>query len=107
MEKDPYSIAPGDTTITLTDGALRNLENMYQRCWHIEAKFGNTHDYTLKARQSLLDAMSTIFRWPGKVFAEDDLSLIIQSRITIGVIWHPSHINGQRDELVGSWSCHS
>lgn len=94
-----------------TDRAVRNLDNMQKRCWDIENKYGATSDEALKATWSLLHAYKTMVRFPGKVYAEDDLSLIIQSWIQIGIIWHPVRHktdNGwEPDPLLGEWSSHS
>lgn len=112
MEKDPQSIAPGDRTFVITDSALRNIENMQRRVWDIENKYGDRSIEALKATWSLLHVHATILRWPGKVFAEDDLSLLIQSHITIGVIFHRQKNkkedgSWEHDPLLGEWSCHS
>lgn len=97
--------------IELTDSAVQNISNMMARCWDIENEYGAKSDEALKATWSLLYCLKTIFQWPGKVFAEDDLSLIINSSITIGIIWHPQRkrIDGQwfTDPLLGEWSSHS
>lgn len=105
MEKDPQSIAPGDRTYVLTDSALRNLENMQKRVWDIENKYGAKSDEALKASWTFSQMLMTIFRWPGRVMAEDDLSLLIDGSITIGIIWH----RNRNDEtgLLGEWSSHS
>lgn len=110
MEKDSLSIAPGDRTIVLTDSAARNLDNMQRRVWDIENQYGAKSDEALKATWSLLNALRTMHQWPGRVFAEDDLSLIINSSITIGVIWHRKHRDAKPntpEALLGEWSCHS
>ena len=110
MEKDPLSIAPGDRTIVITDNANQNLANMQRRVWDIENHYGAKSDEALKATWSYLNALRTIFQWPGKVFAEDDLSLIISSSITIGVIWHRKHRDAEpntSEALLGEWGCHS
>ncbi len=99
-----------DITIVLTDGAQRNLENMQRRVWDLENHYGAQSDEALKATWSYLHALRTMYQWPGKVFAEDDLSLIISSSITIGVIWHPKHRDVEpntSEALLGEWSCHS
>lgn len=99
-------------TYELTDEAVKNLRNMKERLWLIANQFGSdSHEYKL-ASQSYVHAVDTLFAWPGKVFAEDDLSLIIQGHITIGVIWHPKHTldaDGEavRDPIAGEWGCHS
>jgi hypothetical protein len=100
--------------ITFSDEALRNIDNMQQRLWSVANEYGPSwHSReTQMIEESLLNAMLTIIRFPGQVFAEDDLSLIINSFITIGIIWHPKKHkdeNGewQRDPLLGEWSSHS
>lgn len=96
-----------DITITLTEQAAKNLHNMQTRCWDIQNRYGPTSPETLNAVLSFQRILRTILQWPGTVHAEDDLSLIINSSITIGIIWHAATINGQRDELLGEWSSHS
>jgi hypothetical protein len=99
-------------TYEFTEEAVRNIRNMKERLWEITNVFStDSHEYRLAAR-SYIAAMDTLFAWPGKVFAEDDLSLIINSSITIGVIWHPKHtLNAEgeavRDPVAGEWGCHS
>ena len=108
MEKDPLSIAPGDSTIVITDSAMRNIENMQKRVWDIQRVHGIDSIEARKAEMSFTQMLMTIFRWPGKVFAEDDLSLIINSHITIGIVWHAKRISvDERDPLLGEWSSHS
>lgn len=82
-------------TIELTEQALKNIENMYRHACEGDVPMWEER---VKIRESLLHAFMTIFRWPGTVTAEDDLSLIINSGITIGVIYH-KHSN--------DWGCHS
>ena len=112
MEKDPYSIAPGDRTIVLTPGAQRNLENMQQRVWDIANTYGlNSVDYQ-KALLSFQQCIMQMLRFGGKVYGEDDLSLIVESYITLGIIFHRTkykHEDGgwDADPLKGEWSTHS
>lgn len=99
-------------TIELTESALRNIEHMYMRVFEIENKHGLDHEATKIAKTSLLSCLMTLFRWPGSVYAEDDLSLIISSTITIGIIWHPVRYREEdgsltTDPLLGEWSSHS
>lgn len=99
-------------TIQLTDSAMRNLENMSNRVLDIETKYGVNSNEGTTARFTFSQMLMTIIRWPGKVHAEDDLSLIINSSITIGIIWHSvRHMredgSTERDPLLGSWSSHS
>lgn len=99
-------------TIELTDEAIKNISNMQRRCWDIANHYGPESPHYLQAINSFAHAVMTIFRWPGKVFAEDELSLIINGHIQIGVIWHPLKKQDedgklQPDPLLGTWSCHS
>lgn len=95
-------------TIELTEDAVRNIGNMQSRIWAIENKYGADSAEADKARNSFVHVMGTIFRWPGHIYAEDELSLIINSSITIGVIWFAERLpDGERDPLLGSWSTHS
>lgn len=101
-----------DTTIVLTEQALVNIENMQKRVWDIENKYGPKSEEYKKASFSFTQMLMTIIRWPGTVFAEDNLSLIIHSSITLGLIWHPvknlAEDGGwETDELLGEWSSHS
>lgn len=105
MEKDPLSIAPGDRTFVITDSALKNIENMQRRVWDIENKYGRASEQYEKASFTFTQMLMTIFRWPGRVMAEDDLSLLIDSSITIGIIWHRNR--SDEDGLLGEWSSHS
>jgi len=99
-------------TIEVTDAALRNIENMQKRCWDIENKYGADSSEALKATWSYLRVLRVIFQWPGRVTAEDDLSLLIDGQITIGIIWHPLKFKmpggeWEVDPLLGEWSSHS
>lgn len=101
-------------TIELTDDALRNIENMQARLWAIAGEFGPAwiSRETQEVEESLITALLSIFRFPGTVHAEDDLSLIICSYITLGVIWHPKRIENEQGDLIthpllGTWSTHS
>jgi len=100
-----------DKTFVLTDGALANLENMQKRVWDIEMKYGLGSDEATKAVFTFSQMLMTILRWPGRVMAEDNLSLIIDSSIVIGIIWHPVRHKVEEkwitDPLLGEWSSHS
>lgn len=101
-----------DMTITLTEEAYKNIECMQHRVWDIENKYGALSTEATKASWSFIQMLMTIMRWPGKVMAEDKLSLLINSSITIGIIWHPVRHkmedgSVETDPLLGEWSSHS
>ena len=96
----------------LTDRAVFNVENMQRRVWDIENKYGEDSPEAIKATKSLLHAFMTMVRFPGTVHAEDELSLLVNSWITVGIIWHPVRLrtaNGETwtDPLLGEWSTHT
>lgn len=98
--------------IELTPEAEVNVSNMQQRLWQVAQQYGHHSVEYLAMVDSLNHVLLTILRFPGKVFAEDNLSLIIQSYITIGCIWHPKRIKDeegkvQEDPFLGLWSTHS
>jgi hypothetical protein len=100
------------TVFGLTDRAIANLYNMEKRTWDIENKYGRDSDECIKAKDSLMRMFMTMIRFPGTVHAEDELSLIINSYITIGIIWHPLKFKPpggewEVDPLLGEWSSHS
>lgn len=96
-----------DTSMVLTEQAVRNIGNMRHRVMEISDLYGHESEEALEAARSLLDCLLTVFRFGGRVMAEDDLSLLIDSYITIGIVWFPRRIGEQRDPLVGCWSAHS
>lgn len=101
-----------DTQIILSPRALTNIENMQKRVWDIENVYSRKSDEATKASWTFSQMLMTILRWPGTVYAEDDLSLIIHSSITLGLIWHPvknlaKDGGWETDPLLGEWSSHS
>lgn len=103
---------PADRTILITPRAATNLENMQKRVWDIQNAYGVHSSEAEKAQFSFSQMLMTILRWPGRVTAEDDLSLLIDSSITLGLIFH--HVRHKNedgswttDPLLGEWSSHS
>jgi hypothetical protein len=97
-----------DTKLELTPRALQNLANMQRRVNAIGSEFGFNSDQYRQVLESFNQALLGIIRLGGRVTAEDDLSLLVDSFITVGCIWHAKHIgNNQRHSLLGEWSLHS
>lgn len=97
-----------DTTITLTPRAIQNISNMQMRVARIGSEFGFQSEEYIKILESLNQALLGVLRLGGRVMAEDDLSLLVDSYITVGCIWHPRHIGGgERHGVLGEWSLHS
>lgn len=99
-------------SLEITDGGCQNLENMQKRVWAIANEHGPQSEAYLKAQLSFQQALMQILRFGGKLFAEDDLSLIVNSYITLGVIFHPVRVRQEdgsyiTDPLLGEWSVHS
>jgi len=102
-ENDPhwdprYSTGPQNAVITLTPEALKNINNMLNHIWRTEIEYGNMHKKTIEMKDSFIRSIIQVFNFPGRVMAEDDLSLIIDSYITLGLIYHRSS---------DTWSTHS
>lgn len=102
------------TTIEITEAAQKNIDNMFRRVEDIKNKYGPSFvsNEAQEAEESLLRVLRTIFQWPGTVYAEDDLSLTVQSNITIGIIFHRKRNkkedgSWEYDPLLGTWSSHS
>lgn len=101
-----------DRTIVITPKAATNIENMQKRVWDIQNAYGVQSKEAEKAQYTFNQMLMTIVRWPGRVHGEDDLSLIINSSITLGLIFH--HVRHKQedgswvtDPLLGEWSSHS
>lgn len=97
-----------DTKLELTEAAMRNMTNMYERVRAVADKYGRNSDEHMTMLQSLIHALLGVVRLGGRIMAEDDLSLLGDSFITFGCIFHPKRIDGGgRDDLLGEWSLHS
>jgi hypothetical protein len=101
-----------DTSIVITNSALQVLEDMQKRVWDIENKYGKYSQEAEKALFTFSQMLMTIIRWPGRVTKDfAPLSLLIDSSIVIGLIWHPVKHKVDdgwvTDELLGEWSSHS
>lgn len=99
-------------SLEITDSACKNIENMQKRVWDIANKHGHNSVEYQKAQLSFQQALMQILRFGGKLFAEDDLSLILDSYITLGVIFHSVRVKQEdgsyvTDPLLGEWSVHS
>jgi hypothetical protein len=98
MEYEQREVMAEDISVVLTDRAVKNLENMLHHIWAKQSELGLHDEHVNDMKSSLIAVLMTIFRFPGRVMAEDDLSLIIDSYITLGCIYHKSS---------DTWSVHS
>lgn len=96
-----------DITLVLTPEAQRNIQNMRERVAEIGECCGFWSDDYVDALKSLMDCLITVIGLGGHVYAEDDLSLIVNSFITVGIIAHRKVRAGERDSVVVQWSAHS
>lgn len=94
--------------VHLTEEAAKVVTAMESRVAAIGRQYGDRSSEYVEALQSLSRVLATILRLGGKVFRDDELSLVSHSFITFGVIWFSKRDgDGNRDPLLGSWSCHS
>lgn len=96
-----------DQTVTFTEQAIRNIGNMQQRLIEVERQYGSASQEHRDMLWSAFVALVQTIRIGGRVMAEDDLSLLVDSFITMGVIFSPKRNGDNRDPLLGEWSCHS
>lgn len=101
-----------DLELVITAGARKNLGNMRDRVNRIEMVFGEGSPEHVRALKTYMHVLDGITVWGGRVYGEDDLSLIIGSTITIGCIWSADRKvrDGFPVEYVGiagAWSLHS
>lgn len=96
-----------DKTITFTEAAQRNIQAMRQRVIDVDRQYGDSPE-TTALLWSLVHALVGLIGLGGRISAEDDLSLLGDSFITYGCVFHPKHVEGGgRDPLLGEWSIHS
>jgi hypothetical protein len=97
-----------DTKLELTPSAIRNIRNMQVRVAQIGSEFGLNSDEYRRALESLNQVLIGLIGLGGRIIAEDDLSLLGDSFISYGVIFHRRHIgNNERHPVLGEWSIHS
>lgn len=96
-----------DKTITFTEQAQRNILNMQRRVHEVARTYGDESEEYRDMARSLLAALIQMLNLGGRVTGEDDLSLLIDSFITVGVIFFAKRNGEDRDPLLGEWGCHS
>lgn len=103
-------MATGDKQFEITQEANNNLGNCRDKIETIRANYGRNSDEYLDATESLMRATTAILMhggtYGGRLMAEDDLSFIFDTFITIGIIYTPAHKNGE-SMFYGTWSMHS
>lgn len=93
--------------VHLTEEAARTITAMESRVAAIGRQYGDQSPEYVEALQSLSRVLATILRLGGKVFRDDELSLVSNSFITYGCIFFAKRNGDERDPLLGTWSVHS
>lgn len=97
-----------DVQLTITESGEKTIAAMRRRVEDIRIEYGKFSDEYVDVLTSLLDNILNVLRLGGTVSRDGDLSLIVNSFILYGVIFHRKYIDGnERDPLLGDWSCHS
>ena len=95
-----------DTKIRIPTEVQRVLLDMHQRCEAIATECGRTSDEYVRALESLVEALMTIFRLGGRVTGspDDPLSLSGDSWIAYDVTFHAEYREDTPDSMLGTWS---